>query len=428
MNTAGFPCRVYFEERYSLMSKFRLAHLGLALAALGFTAAAPVVGLAPVYAAETLRAEIGKPLQQAQQQMKAGKNKEALATLRQLDGVGGKSPNEQYLIERTRAGAASAAGDYDTAAKAFEFLIGSGKLSAAEKGQFSEGLIGIYMRAGDLNKANAAIERQLKERNDPKLRAYLLQNYYKQGNVAALESELRTAEKNGRLSEDELGMLANIQLKKNDKAGYVNTIEKLAASYPKAQYWTDLLNRVQGKPGFASGRLSVDVYRLKLANNLLKKPSEFMEMAQLVLQAKAPGEAVKVIDKGYKAGALGTGPEAERHKRLKDLADKTLSEQLKNAAATEADLAKLNDNDGLAMLGYGLVQAGQTDKGLKLMETAAKASNLKYPDDVKLRLGEAYAAAGKKQQAINTFKTVNGKDGSADLARYFIMAINHPAQ
>jgi hypothetical protein len=113
MNTAGFPCRVYFEERYSLMSKFRLAHLGLALAALGFTAAAPVVGLAPAYAAETLRPEVGKPLQQAQQQMKAGKNKEALATLRQLDSVGGKSENEKYLIERTRAGAASSAGDYD---------------------------------------------------------------------------------------------------------------------------------------------------------------------------------------------------------------------------------------------------------------------------------------------------------------------------
>jgi hypothetical protein len=428
MNTAGFPCRVYFEERYSLMSKFRLAHLGLALAALGFTAAAPVVGLAPAYAAETLRPEVGKPLQQAQQQMKAGKNKEALATLRQLDSVGNKSENEKYLIERTRAGAASSAGDYDQAAKSFEYLIGSGKLSASEKAQFSEGLIGIYMRAGDLNKANAAIERQMKERPDPKLRAYLLQNYYKQGNVAALETELRNAEKSGRLSEDELGMLANIQLKKNDKVGYVGTIEKLAANYPKAQYWTDLLNRVQGKPGFASGRLSVDVYRLKLANNLLKKPSEFMEMAQLVLQAKAPGEAVKVIDKGYKAGALGTGPEAERHKRLKDLADKTLGEQTKNAAATEADLVKLNDNDGLAVLGYGLVQAGQADKGLKLMETAAKASNLKYPDDVKLRLGEAYAAAGKKQQAITTFKSVNGKDGTGDLARYFIMAINHPAQ
>jgi len=407
------------------MLKFRLAHLGLALAALGFTAAAPIVGMAPAYAAETLRPEVGKPLQEAQQLMKQGKNKEALAKLRDADKAGNKSANETYLIERTRAGAASQAGDYETAAKSFEYLIGSGKLSAAEKSQFSEGLIGIYMRAGDLNKANAAIERQLKERDDPKLRAYLMQNYYKQGNVAALETALRNAEKSGRLSEDELGMLANVQLKKNDKVGYVNTIEKLAGSYPKPQYWNDLLNRVQGKPGF-SGRLSVDVYRLKLANNLLKKPSEYMEMAQLVLQEKAPSEAIKVIDKGYKSGALGTGPDAARHQRLKDLAEKSLADQNKNEAATEAQLTKDADYDGMVELGYSLVQSGQVDKGLKLMDAGMKSGKVKYPELAKLRLGEAYAAAGKKQQAITTLKTVGGNDGTADIARYFIMAINHP--
>jgi hypothetical protein len=408
------------------MSKFRLAHLGLALAALGFTAAAPVVGLAPAYAAETLRPEVGKPLQEAQQLMKQGKNKEALARLRELDKVSGKSANETYLIERTRAGAASSAGDYDTAAKSFEYLIGSGKLSASEKAQMSKGLIGIYMRGNDLNKANAAIQAQLKDHDDPELRAYLLQNYYKQGNTTALENELRIAEKNGRMSEDMLGMLANVQLKKNDKVGYVNTIEKLAASYPKERYWTDLLNRVQGKPGFSS-RLAVDVWRLKLANNLMKKPSEFMEMAQLVLQAKAPAEAIKVIDKGYKAGALGTGPDAARHQRLKDLAEKTLAEQNKNFATEEAQLTKEGDNDGLAALGYSLVQSGQADKGLKMMEAAIKTNKLKYPEDAKLHLGEAYAVAGKKQQAISTLKSVGGKDGTADLARYFIMSINKPA-
>ena len=405
------------------MIKFRLAHLGLALAAIGFTATIPVVGLAPAHAAVTLRPEVGKPLQQAQSLVKSNP-KGALAALRDADKAA-KTDDERFLIERVRASAASAAGDWNTAAASFEKLLDSGKLNATERSQFSEGLVGIYMRAGDLNKANATIQKLLQKGNDPKLRAYLLQNYYKQGNVAALEQELRNAEKSGRLSEDELGMLANIQLKKNDKAGYVNTIEKLAASYPKAQYWNDLLNRVQGKPGF-SGRLAVDVYRLKLANNLMKKPSEFMEMAQLVLQAKAPAEALKVIDKGYKSGALGTGPDAERHKRLKDLAEKTLADQNKGIAALEAEYTAAKDNDNLVGLGYSMVQSGQADKGLKLMESAIKAGGLKYPDEAKLRLGEAYAAAGKKQQAISTLKTVAGKDGTADLARYWIMAINKP--
>jgi hypothetical protein len=408
------------------MSKFRIAHLGFVMAALGFTAASPVLGLSTAYAAEALRPEVGAPLQAAQALMKQGKSKEALAKLRDADKVSNKTPNEAYLIERVRAAAASSAGDYDTAAKAFETLIASGKLSAAERASFSEGLIGIYMRAKDFPKANEAINRQLKNGDDPKLRAYLVQNYYQSGNLTGAENELNNMQKGGRtLSEDNLGMLANIYLKKNDKVGYVNTIEKLAASYPKASYWTDLLNRVVGKPGFSS-RLNVDVLRLKLANNLLKKPSDYLELAQLVIQAKAPAEALKIIDKGYKSGALGVGAEAARHQRLKDLATKTLAEDNKNSEVNEAALVKAKDNDGLVAMGYGLVQAGQSDKGLKMMETAIKAGGLRNAEDAKLHLGQAYAVAGKKAQAISTLKGVGGTDGTAELARYWIMAINHP--
>ena len=412
------------------MIKFRLAHLGLAMAAIGFTAATPVLGLSTAYAAEAVRAEIGGPLQAAQQMMKAGRAKDALNELRKLDKVSNKTANESYLIERVRAAAASTAGDYDTAARSFENLIDSGKLSGSEKANFTEGLIGIYMRAKEFGKANAAIQRSLKDRDDPKLRAYLIQNYMSMGNTAEatrlLQAELRSAEKGNRTpSEEQLQMMANLQNKSGDKAGYVQTIEKLAAHYPKTSYWADLLNRISNKQGFAD-RLNVDVYRLKLANNLLKKPSDYMELAQLVLRDGAPAEAVKIVDKGYKAGVLGVGADAARHQRLKDLADKTLADATKNVATTEESLNKVKDNDGLVALGYGLVQAGQADKGLKLMETAIKAGGLKRPEDAKLRLGQAYAAAGKKSQAISTLKSVGGTDGTADIARYYIMAINHP--
>jgi len=412
------------------MIKFRLAHLGLAMAAIGFTAATPVLGLSTAYAAEAVRAEIGGPLQAAQQMMKSGRAKDALQELKKLDKVSNKTANESYLIERVRAAAASTAGDYDTAARSFENLIDSGKLSGAEKASFSEGLIGIYMRAKEFGKANAAIQRSLKDRDDPKLRAYLIQNYMAMGNTAEatrlVQADLKADEKAGRKpGEDQLQMMANLQNKSGDKVGYVQTIEKLAAFYPKTSYWADLLNRISNKQGFAD-RLNVDVYRLKLANNLLKKPSDYMELAQLVLRDGAPAEAVKIVEKGYKAGVLGVGADAARHQRLKDLADKTLADSTKNVATTEESFNKVKDNDGLVALGYGLVQAGQADKGLKLMETAIKAGALKRPEDAKLRLGQAYAAAGKKSQAISTLKTVGGTDGTAEIARYYVMAINHP--
>lgn len=412
------------------MIKSRLAHLGLVMAALGFTAATPVLGLSSAYAADTVRAEVGVPLQAAQNLMKSGKNKEALNELKKADNVSGKSPHESYLIERVRASAASQAGDYDQAAKSFEILIASGKLSPTEKSQFTEGLVGIYMRAKDFNRANAAINRVLKEREDPKMRAFLIQNYFSMGNYAAAQKDLNDViqadQKAGRTtSKDNLEMLANLQSKSADKAAYVATLEKLVASYPSERYWTDLLQRVATKQGF-SERLGVDIFRLKLANNMLKKPSEYLDLAQLVLRDGAPGEAVKVIDKGYKAGILGVGADAPRHQRLKDLAAKNLADNNKNLAVTEAALVKARDNDGLVALGYALVQAGQADKGLPMMEAAIKAGDLKHPEDAKLHLGEAYAVAGKKSQAIAMLKSVGGKDGTAEIAHYFIMAINHP--
>ena len=186
------------------MIKFRLAHLGLAMAALGFSAAAPVIGLSTAYAAETVRAEIGGPLQAAQKMMSQGNAKGALAELRKLDNVGNKSANESYLIERVRAAASSSAGDYDTAARSFETLLNSGRLSASERNNFSEGLVGIYMRAREFGKANAIINKELDKGNDPKLRAYLIQNYVSMGNIPEasrlIQSDLKAAEKAGRAS------------------------------------------------------------------------------------------------------------------------------------------------------------------------------------------------------------------------------------
>ncbi|KAF1055026.1 MAG: Inner membrane transport protein YdhP [Delftia tsuruhatensis] len=81
---------------------------------------------------------------------------------------------------------------------------------------------------------------------------------------------------------------------------------------------------------------------------------------------------------------------------------------------------------GLVNLGWAYATMDQGDKGIGFIQQGIAKGGLKDAEEAKLRLGEAYAAAGRKQQAINTLKTVGGKDGSADLARYWIMAINRP--
>ncbi len=379
-----------------------------------------MMGVSSVAYAENVRAEVGKPLQEAQKLASSGRYKEALAKLKEADAVGGKSELEKFQIEYTRGSAATAAGENETAARAFEQVLASPKLSSAQAPKITEALASIYLRARDYPKAITYIQKVLKDNpNNSQMREQLIQTYYQSGKLNEAAKELQGAK-----SEGNLQMLANIQLKQNDKAGYVQTLEKLAASYPKASYWADLLNRVVGKPGFSSS-LNLDVMRLKLALKQIAKPAEFMEMGQLALQAGNPAEALKIVDEGYKKGALGTGADAGRHQRLKDLATKTLADQQKNAATQEANFRKEKDADGLANLGYAMVSDGKAD-GLKLMEEAIKLGTGRKPEEMKLHYGVAQYVAGKKSAAISTLKSVKGTAGEPELARYWTMYINNP--
>ena len=91
------------------------------------TAAGLLIGVLPLQSAAQggLRPEVGKPLQAAQDLVKAGKYRDALAKVREADAVGGKTAAETTTIERMRLAAASGAGDADTAARSFDAISAS---------------------------------------------------------------------------------------------------------------------------------------------------------------------------------------------------------------------------------------------------------------------------------------------------------------
>lgn len=413
------------------MSKFRLAHLGLFLAAVGFNMAAPLLGVASYAHAEALRPEVGKPMQAASELMKAGKHKEALAKVREADAIGGKTAYESFTIDRMRAALAAAMGDNDLAVKAYEAVINSGRLSAGEQIKYVQAVAGFHYRAKDYAKAGVWINRYLKEGgDDPQMRALLVQVHYLSGDCARamkdVQEDIRNKEKSGRApSEDQLQLLANCSLKQNDKAAYVAAIEKLVTHYPKKEYWSDLMNRLPRKAGF-SDRLTLDVSRLRLALGDITKTADYMEMAQLSLQEGYPAEALKVVEAATKSGAFGAGAEAARQKRLADLATKSAADQLVSLPKTEAEAIKDKDGNVLVNIGYAYVTIGQIPKGIALMEQGIGMPSLKRPEEAKLHLGLAYAQGGQKPKAIQMFKTVKGTDGAADLAKYWTAQLNHP--
>ncbi len=387
----------------------------------GTAAVAMVFALAAGHAQEALRPEIGRPLQAAQELIKAQRYKEALGKVRDADAVGAKNANESFMIERMRIAAASGAGDVDTAARSFEALSGSSRVSAAEKARMIESITGGYYRAREYAKAMQWGQRYFRDGGtSPTIRTLLIQSQYLSGDYAGAARELTTeiqgAERGGSApAEDRLKLLLNAALKMNDTNAYVYAMEKLVTYYPKKEYWVDLLSRLQRKSNF-SDRLALDTYRLSLASGSMSAASDYMEMTQLALQAELAAEAKQVLDKGFSSGALN-GPQADRARRLRDLVAKRLDEQKKTMAADEVEALAAKDGSALVNVGMNLVYSGQAAKGLKLMQQGIAKGGLKRPEDAKLHLGIAYLVAGDAPKAQAAFKTVSGNDGTGDLAR-----------
>jgi hypothetical protein len=379
--------------------------------------------------ADTARAEIGKPVQAARDLIQAKKYKDALAKLHEAEVVPNLTGYEKFVIDLTRGSAAQGAGDNDTAMSSFESAVASGRLPPVDQLKVIGAVADLRYQTKDYSKTIQWASRYEKEGGtDPAIHQVLIQAYYLAGENAnaarLLKEQIEAEEKAERVpTEDQLLFLASCYLKMNDGAGYSLALEKLVAHYPKKSYWADLISRVQRKPGF-SDRLELDVLRLQLATGNLGQPAEFMEMAQLALQAGFPAEAKKIVEQGFAAGVLGKGGDVERQKRLRDLAIRQAAQDAAAIAQDESELAKAKDGDALIAIGYNFVVNGKPERGLALMEHGIREGPLKHPEEAKLHLALAYAQAGQKARAAHLLQSVGGNDGTADLARLWLLQTN----
>lgn len=381
---------------------------------------------------DSLRPAVGKPLQEAQKLIQAKKFKEALGPIGEAEKVGGLTAYESFVTAQMRGAASAGAGDALGAANAFEKVLAAKRLPPEQQLQITEAVAGTYLRAKDYPKAIQWIQTyKASGGTKPDVLNLLPQAYYLSGDYKRAGQETAalvnaTEKAGGKPSEDQLKLLASSLQKQNDMAGYTASLEKLVRYYPTPAYWADVIQRTATKPGF-SRNLDLDMYRLLRATGNLTQAKDYMEAAQLAVQAGLPGEAKILVDEAYAKQIFGTGSasDTERQGRLKTLVEKKAAEDQKIIASTDADVAKAPSGDPMVKTGLAYVSYGNPAKGLPMIEAGLKKGSLKFPDQSQLHLGYAYVLAGDKAKAQTAFKNVKGSDGSADFARLWTLVLAH---
>jgi hypothetical protein len=377
--------------------------------------------------AQTLSPAVATPLSKAKSLMAAHKYDLAMAQVN-VASTRATNESERFVVEEMRGSVAQAKGDTVTAAKVFADMLNSGKVSAAEQSRLLQAEIGIAFEQKNYPAAIGWLQKYFKAGGaSPEMRTQLISAYYlnKDFPTAAKlqQAQIAATVKSGqRPTENQLQLLASCQDQMHDTVGFENTMVQLVTYYPKPDYWANLVHNVQVSPNF-SDRLTLDLDRIKLALGTITSPEDYMEMTELALQGPLPGEAKAVIDQGYAKGVLGTGPGAPRQQRLRDLVNKKYAEELTDLPKREPEAQGNHDGNALVGLGEEYVSYGQFDKGISLIEAGQAKDELRHPEDTKLHLALAYLKAGKKPQAVKILKTVGGKDGTAGLARLWVLVI-----
>jgi hypothetical protein len=416
-------------------------HLGHAVVAAllgvsGVGAAAQQAASAPAAAASapTLRAEVAKPLAAAQELLKAGNAKEALVRIGEAEAISGPTPYEAYMTHRLKGPAALGAGDAPLALKSFETVLASPLLPPTDRPLLLEYAVKLSIQTKDYARASKWLKVYLAEGGSDAT----LVSVYPQVLRAAGDHAGAVRELNARIKADEAAgrspteatlreLAANLN-DLGDAAAYVATVEKLAASTGKTDYWVELVSRTVRREGFADDRLRLDVYRLKMAVGIPGKEDELLDMAQRALLAGLPGEAQKLLDDGYAKGLLGSGANAQASQKLREQATKAAAQDRATVADSEASARNAKDGNALFGLGFAMSGAGANDKALTLMTQGQAKGGLRRPDDAQLHLGVAYWRAGRGDDAKQAMAAVKGSDGTADLARLWTVYLGSPAR
>ncbi|HET9107246.1 MAG TPA: tetratricopeptide repeat protein [Steroidobacteraceae bacterium] len=392
---------------------------GNLLAAVAFGAALVCgVGLAGItpaqakQAARTVSRAVGVPLQAAQKDLKKNDYSGALQELAKADAVSKKTPYEQHVIHEMEGYAYVRTKQYAKAAKALEPGLTDGFLDPSQIPQRTVALAQLNYQVKNYDKAiqfgTEAIDKGWADAQMPTLvgQAYYLKSDW--AGTVSFEKKLIATDKSKGVapSNESLQLLLSACLKMKNEACENNALQELVIYHPKPEYWQQLLYGMFRTVKSDSNLLQT--YRLASEVDVLKRPEDFTDFAQLAIEAGSPGEAEQIIEKGMKANVFSDA-------RTKGKAQRLLADAKRAAARDQAGLARsaeeaARSSNGNQDYGLGLAYFGYQHyhKAIQALSQGIAKGGLKSPSQAQLLLGIAQLKAGDKAAALKSFRAVKG--------------------
>lgn len=365
---------------------------------------------------------VAAPLKAAQEAMQKKQWDTALTEIKKAAAVDKKTPFEAYQIDEFMGYVLIQQKKFGEAAPVFERMLNSGLMPADQVDERTKTVAQLYFQMKDYNKAATWSKKWLdKHPNTEDMGILLGQSQYLlndfKGAATTMGNVVNNAERAGRKPDEnwiQIVMSSHFKLENRDGIG--EALKKMVRYYPKPEYWENLLDIYRRKEG--GDRLTLGYYRLMNDVGVLKDKGDYVEMAQLAMDAGVPGEAQDTVQKGMSIGTLKSADKTEqgRYDRLLAGAKKQADLDKASLAQLAAEVEKSSSGQPHIALGQAYLSYGETDKAIAALQKGISiGTGVTDIDEANISLGIAYLKKGQKDQARQAFKSV--KQGKwSDLA------------
>ncbi len=395
-------------------AKFRTAALSLSALVLVLFLGGAITSVA--YAADEkpkVSKAVAKPLQAAKELMDKKQYPEGLAKLKEVEALPNKAPYDEYLVAELYGFGYVRTNQYPEAAKYLEQGLKAGFLDPADVPNRVKALAQVNYQIKNYDKAIEFGQQAIKQGGaEDDMFTLVSQAYYIKGDFKGTEKFVNEyvdeQVKAGKTPKEQtLQLLMSSCVKQDDQDCTTRSLENLVSYYPKAEYWRNLLYSMFQQQGQTEKSL-LHVYRLASEVDVLNRPDDYTEYAQLAIEAGSPGEAENILQKGMQKNVFTDARALDKNKRLLESAKKQAASDKAglDKIASDAASAKTGDKDvsvGLAYIGYR-----EYDKAVTALERGLGKPGVQNEAEARLLLGIAQLGAGHKDEAQKAFKAVKG--------------------